>query len=48
MTRDEQQEEYNLLRIEALESRIKELELMVTELESHLRDALDQGYQFKV
>lgn len=47
-SRDEQQEEYNLLRIEALEGRVKELELMVTELESHLSKALDQGYQFKV
>ena len=65
-SRDEQQEEYNLLRIEALEGKVKELgskvkelelklelenenkRLIVTELESHLRDALDQGFQFKV
>ena len=65
-SREEQQEEYNLLRIEALEGKVKELgskvkelelklelenenkRLIVTELESHLRDALDQGFQFKV
>jgi len=47
-SRDEQQEEYNLLRIEALEGKIKELNLAVEKLEGHLRDALDQGYQFKV
>jgi len=47
-SRDEQQEEYNLLRIEALEGRVKELELKVTELEIHLNNALDQGYQFKI
>ena len=47
-SRNEEQEEYNFLRIEALEGKIKELELTVTELESHLSDALDQGYQFKV
>jgi len=47
-SRDEQQEEYNLLRIEALEGRVKELELKVTELEDHLIQALNQGYQFKV
>ncbi len=48
MTREEQQEEYNLLRIEALEGRVKELEQMVDALEGHLNIALDQGYKFKV
>jgi len=48
MTRDEEFAEFQHQRIEALESRIKELEQMVTALEGHLSDALDQGYQFKV
>jgi len=48
MTREEELEQYNLLRIEALEGKIKELNLAVEKLEGHLRDALDQGYQFKV
>jgi len=57
-SRDEQQEEYNLLRIEALEGRVRELEIelklenenkriIVTELEIHLNNALEQGYQIK-
>ena len=39
-SRDEQQEEYNLLRIEALEGRVKELEQMVDALEGHLNLSL--------